>query len=257
MSTDLITDFWTHIDSKFVKPSKTDEHLAIQIFKFILSSVQDKSVLPSLLSPNYMQYMLTKFSRSKKHDKDEILMAFKEILNSLVSIVNSDNTKSKLQIAVLKKLILHPGDLMIEKKTGTKVVQAVTGNLNLEGIKKVSKIYRNIIENTISKEKPHIKTESFWTNAERMYAAHLLTRCLIMKLNSICVITICILNLLISLTRLMGHYKMVVDQEWRLDQLKFLFVYGFCEMPNVGVDLARKYSFTSFFLHSIHKYIYI
>ncbi|XP_034183243.1 MYB binding protein 1a isoform X1 [Osmia lignaria lignaria] len=227
VSTDLITDFWTHIDSKFVKPSKTDEHLVIQIFKFILSNVKDKSVLPSLLSPNYMQYMLTKFSRSKKHDKDEILVAFKEILNSLVSIVNNDNTKPKIQIAVLKKLILYPGDLMIEKKTGTKVVQAVTGNLNLEGIKKVSKIYRNIIENTIPKEKPNIKTESFWTNAERMYAAHLLTR-------------------------LMGHYKMVVDQEWRLDQLKFLFVYGFCEIPNVGVDLAPQ--FKEAFYHALdHK----
>ncbi|XP_029041713.1 myb-binding protein 1A-like protein [Osmia bicornis bicornis] len=227
VSTDLITDFWTHIDSKFVKPSKTDEHLAIQIFKFILSNVKDKSVLPSLLSPNYMQYMLTKFSRSKKHDKDEILMAFKEILNSLVSIVNNDNTKPKIQIAVLKKLILYPGNLMIEKKTGTKIVQAVTGNLNLEGIKKVSKIYRNIIENTISKEKSNIKTESFWTNAERMYAAHLLTR-------------------------LMGHYKMVVDQEWRLDQLKFLFVYGFCEISNVGVDLAPQ--FKEAFYHALdHK----
>lgn len=32
-----------------------------------------------------------------------------------------------------------------------------------------------------------------------------------------------------------------MDREWRLDQLKFLFTYGLCEVPNVGVDLARKY----------------
>ncbi|XP_003704944.2 MYB binding protein 1a [Megachile rotundata] len=227
VSTDLVSDFWTHIDCKFTKPSKTDEHLAVQMFKFILSSVKDKSILLSLLSPNYMQYMLTKFSRFKRHDKDEVLMAFKEILNSLVTVVSSDNIKSKLQIAVLKKLIIYPGDLMIEKKTGTKVVQTVTSNLSLEGIKKVSKIYRNIIENTLPKEKSNIKTESFWTNAERIYAAHLLTR-------------------------LMGHYKTVVDQEWRLDQLKFLFVYGLCEMPNVGVELASQFKET--FYHALdHK----
>lgn len=34
---------------------------------------------------------------------------------------------------------------------------------------------------------------------------------------------------------------MLMDKEWRLDQLKFLFTYGLCEMPNVGIDLARKY----------------
>ena len=65
---------------------------------------------------------------------------------------------------------------MIEKKTGTKVIQMLTGNLNLDGIKKVSKIYREIIENKVPRDKSNVKTESFWTNAERIYAAHLLTR---------------------------------------------------------------------------------
>lgn len=175
-SAELIAEFWAHIDQKFAKPSKNDELLAVTILKFILSNAIDKVVLPSLLSPNYMRHMLRKFSGNKRRDKDEVLLAFKEVLNLLVSTTSSKDTKVKTQIAVLKKLILYPGDLMIEKKTGTKVIQIVTGNLSLEGIKKVSKIYRDIIENTMPKEKPNAKTESFWTNAERIYAAHLLTR---------------------------------------------------------------------------------
>ena len=39
----------------------------------------------------------------------------------------------------------------------------------------------------------------------------------------------------------MGNSKTFVDREWRLDQLKCLFAYGLCEMPNVGIDLACKY----------------
>ncbi|CAD1478873.1 unnamed protein product [Heterotrigona itama] len=209
MSTELTVIFWTHIDQKFAKPSKTDEYVALQILKFILSNIIDKSMLPMLLSPNYMQHMLKKCSGSKHHNKDEVLLGFKEVLNLLTSVTNSDDTKMKIQIAVLKKLILYPGDLMIEKKTGTKIIQMFTGNLNLDGIKKVSKIYRGIMENTIPRDKSNDKAKSFWTNTERIYAAHLLTR-------------------------LIGHSKTFVDREWRLDQLKFLFAYGLCEMPNVG-----------------------
>ncbi|CAK9816347.1 Myb-binding protein 1A [Anthophora quadrimaculata] len=227
VSTELIIDFWTHIDQKFIKPSKTDEYLAIQILKFILSNTIDKSILPLLLSPNYVPHMLKKFSGSKHSNKDEVLLGFKEVLNLLVSITSHDDTKLKIQIAVLKKLILHPGDLMIEKKIGIKIIQTLTGQFNLDGIKKVSKIYRDIIANTISKEKSNVKTESFWTNAERIYAAHLLTR-------------------------LMGCPKTLMDREWRLDQLKFLFVYGLCEMPNVGIDLASQFKET--FYHALdHK----
>lgn len=179
MSAELIIDFWIYIDQKFIKPSKTDEYLVIQILKLILSNIVDKSILPSLLSPNYIQHMLKKCSGSKYHNKDEILLGFKEILNLLILATNSNDTKLKIQIAVLKKLILYPGDLMIEKKTGTKVIQMLTGNLNLDGIKKVSKIYRDIIENKVPRDKSNLKTESFWTNAERIYAAYLLTRYLI------------------------------------------------------------------------------
>ncbi|XP_017879918.1 myb-binding protein 1A-like protein [Ceratina calcarata] len=213
ISTKLVTEFWSCVDQQFVRPSKPDEYLAIQLLKFMLSNIVDKSMIPSLLSPNYMQYMLKKFSESKKHNKDEVLLGFKEVLNLLVSAINSDSTKLKTQITVLKKLILYPGDLMIEKKTGIKIIQILTGNMNSDGVKKVSNIYRDIIENSTSKEKRNTKAESFWTNAERIYAAHLLTR-------------------------LMGHPKMLEDKEWRIDQLKFLFMYGLCEMPNVGIDLA-------------------
>ena len=175
MSTELTVIFWTRIDEKFAKPSKTDEYVALKILKFILSNIVDKSILPLLLSPNYMQHMLKKCSGSKHHNKDEILLGFKEVLNLLTSVTNSD-TKLKIQIAVLKKLILYPGDLMIEKKTGTKIIQVLTGNLNLDGIKKVSKIYRGIMENTIPRDKSNDKAKPFWTNAERIYAVHLLTR---------------------------------------------------------------------------------
>lgn len=48
----------------------------------------------------------------------------------------------------------------------------------------------------------------------------------------------------------MGRQETFSDQDWRLEQLIFLFNYGLCEISNVGIELARK-------LFYIYLYIYI
>lgn len=119
--------------------------------------------------------MLKRFSNCKKNNNDEVLIAFKEILHLMVYVINDKDVKTETQLNMLKKFILHPGDLMIEKKTGTKVIQIITRNLKFDGIKKLCQLYRNIIENKIVKKKDDIKSD-LWTNTERSYAAQLLTR---------------------------------------------------------------------------------
>lgn len=122
-----------------------------------------------------MQHMLKRFSNCKKNNNDEVLIAFKEVLHLMVHVTNDKDIKTETQLNLLKKLILYPGDLMIEKETGTKVIQVITGNLKFDGIKKLCELYKNIIENKITKKGNDIKSE-LWTNAERSYAAQLLTR---------------------------------------------------------------------------------
>ncbi|KAG7212195.1 hypothetical protein KM043_012535 [Ampulex compressa] len=226
-TSELIVSFWTGIDRRFAKPSKTDEHLAVEVLRLLLKNITDTSILPMLLSPNFLQHVLKKLTNCKRNRNDKILIAFKELLTLLVSTTSSKDVKQKTQISVLKKLLLYPGDLMIEKKTGIKVIQAITGKLSLDGVKKVSKLYRDIIENVVPVEKQNANVESHWTNAERTYAAQLLTK-------------------------LMGHPETIADQEWRLEQLQFLFRYGLCEVSNVGVELAPHFK-DSFYRALDHK----
>lgn len=174
-STEFIADFWKAIDQRFTKPSKSDEYVITEILQLILSNITDKTVIPSLLSPNLLQHMLKRFSNCKRNNNDEVLTAFRKVLHLVVSATSDKDIKTKTQLNILKKLILHPGDLMIEKKTGIKVIQKITANLRLDGIKKLCQLYRDIIENKTIKERENIKVE-FWTNAERSYAAQLLTR---------------------------------------------------------------------------------
>lgn len=175
LSTRCVTDFWKAIDNKFAKLSANDECVATEIVRLIFSNVTDKTVIPFLLSPNLLQHMLNKFSSCKKNNNDKVLVAFREILHLVVSATSDKDVKTKTQLDILKKLILHSGDLMIERKTGTKVIQTITGNLKLDGIKKLCQLYRDIIENKLSKDKEDTKIK-LWTNAERSYAAQLLTK---------------------------------------------------------------------------------
>ncbi|XP_014470444.1 PREDICTED: DNA polymerase V-like [Dinoponera quadriceps] len=212
ISSELVADFWRIFDQKFVKPSKSEEYLAIEILRLILSKdITDKTIIPLLLSPNLLQHMLKKCSNCKNNN-DEILIAFKEVLHLMIYIINDKDIDTETQLNILKRLILHPGDLMIEKKTGTKVIQVITANLKFDGVQKLCQLYRDIIEIKITRKRSDIKSE-LWTNAERSYAAQLLTR-------------------------LMGHPETLSKQDWRLAELIFLFNYGLCEVPNVGIDLA-------------------
>lgn len=174
VATEFVADFWKGIDQRFIKPSKSDEYIAVEILQLILN-VTDKTVIPLLLSPNLLQHMLKRFSNCKRNNNDEVLIAFRKVLHLIVSATNDKDMKTKIQLNILKKLILHPGDLMIERKTSVKVIQIITGNLRIDGIKKLCQLYRDIIENKITKEREGTKTE-LWTNAERSYTAQLLTR---------------------------------------------------------------------------------
>lgn len=206
--TEYVDNFWSAIDQRFAKPSKTDEFVATEMFRLLLESLKDKSLIPNLLTEKYLQFMLRKCKFNKKNQKDEVVTAFKNVLTSLTNIV-SGITEDKVKMSVLKKLMLHPGDIMIEKLTGTKIIQLITDSLAAQGVKKLSKIYREIIEN------PQRDNEigKPWTNEERIYAAQLLTK-------------------------LLGHKAMITDHDWRLKLLKFLFRTGLCESPEIGVELA-------------------
>ena len=136
--------------------------------------MKDKSVIPKLLSEKYLQHMLRKCKFSNKKKKDEVIVAFQNVMISLTQVI-SENTEDKMKISTLKRLILYPGDLMIEKLTGSKVIQLITASLKAEGVKKLSKVYREIVEYPKAKEKCNEHKEP-WTNAERIYTAQLLTK---------------------------------------------------------------------------------
>ncbi|KAJ8687432.1 hypothetical protein QAD02_023226 [Eretmocerus hayati] len=211
--TEFVEQFWVGFDEHFKKASKSDEYLGVELFNLMLTSLKDESVIPILLSPNFVRHMLKRLSNNPKNKTDEVANLFKKALTLMVNRLNKD-VKTKIKITVLKKLIFSPGDLMIEKLTGIKVLQILINNLNAEGVKKVSNLFKEIAANTKFKEKLNSSIPEPWTNNERTYVTQLLT------------------------VKLMSHPELASDHEWRLEQQKFLFKLGLCETDNIGVELS-------------------
>lgn len=173
MGTEYVEKFWLAVDERFAKPSKTDKFVGTEIFRLILENLQDKLFILNLLSRNYLKYMLNRFFTHAKQKNDEIKDSFKQSLIKITSILDKE-TEGSIKLDVVKKLILYPGDLLIEKKTGTKVIQVLIDQMAGDTVKKLAKLYRQISTNKKLKEKDNSVTEP-WTNVERKYAAQILS----------------------------------------------------------------------------------
>lgn len=121
-----------------------------------------------------MRNILRIASANKRKKNDEVVIKIHKFFELLVLTMKRDDVQPKTRITLLKKLLLHPGDIMIEKQTGTKVIQMLTSSLTKDGVKKLAKIYAEITAATKQKDKNDQTV--VWTNMERIYTAQMLTR---------------------------------------------------------------------------------
>lgn len=162
------------MEAEFPRPSKTAEALAITILTHLLNNIKDKSAIPALLSHNFFKYMLKKCAMNKKNTKDPVIVGFKEFLTKIATVLDVE-TEPEVQIAVLRKLIFYPGDLMVERKIGVKILSKITVNLSTQGVKGLAAIYRSIVDTSATTERLNLAPKT-WSNMERMFAAQYLVK---------------------------------------------------------------------------------
>lgn len=113
--------------------------------------------------------------------------------------------------------MFYPGSFMFENITKSKILQQISRGLDSDGVKKLSKIYRDVI---IAKKEKIVGVEATesWINSERIYASQLLTK-------------------------LFSYPLMQNELDWKLDNLKFLMNIGIIKhdhYASVGNELAGK-----------------
>ncbi|XP_046395581.1 myb-binding protein 1A [Ischnura elegans] len=238
---------WSNVEQHLVKQNRNRQLVGLEVLKHIINHTQDKSQLSAFISPPFINIILKSKANAKQSQDKEMQVIFskvKEVFDVLMKNLQHESVNDKTKVLVLKKLLFHPGNFMIEKDTGLKIVQPITTSLASKGIKKLAKVYQDVVSGKISiKEedgntyrKPDFRALP-WKNKERIYAAQLLAR-------------------------LVGVTSMASEHDWKFEQAKFLLHWGVFskqlghsdsnEVGVVGLELAHALR-ESFFRSLDHK----
>lgn len=200
------------MDLLLTRPNRNRYFAFSTIFIGILENSIETSEIPNLLTKNYLQQMLNTFKTSVGKNKDKDFQQItQKLFEALLDALKKD-TKDKTKIKVLKKLLFYPGCFVFEKITKSKLIQNITATLNQEGVKKLSKIYRDVILAKTDRVINEEITEKWW-NTDRIYASHLLVK-------------------------LINHQSVNGENDWKISQLIFLMELALLPNDEIGQELA-------------------
>lgn len=190
--------------------------LATLLLKHIADNLTDLSSIPHLLTHNYLKQTLSHFKTLKLKQQDsEFQQQTHDFFNTLLNVLKKENVSNNTKFEILERLLFYPGSLIFEKTTKSKLVQQITLLLDVNGVKRLASVYRDVV---LGKKRQHESTEAWWNN-DRLYAAQLLVK-------------------------LLGHNAVTGENQWRIEELQFLMELSLIRKedgPSVGVELAGKF----------------
>ncbi|KAK5638318.1 hypothetical protein RI129_012613 [Pyrocoelia pectoralis] len=170
--------FVAELDRQLLRSNRIKLMAASLIVRHLLTSCQDSTIIPNLLSENFikqlLQYYRNRTNRNDPEFQDEIASLFDSLCKSL----QRDTVDVKTKLKVIKKLIFHPGSFMFENVTKSKNIQKLVRILDKESVKKLGGLYRDVL--IMKREKVCENKMESWLNSERIYAAQLLAKLLIL-----------------------------------------------------------------------------
>lgn len=114
-SDSLISSFWSILQPHFTGPhNRYQQMAAMKLFTYIVKNSSLDS-MHSLLSNWFMDMILKSFSRP---NADALVSYARLSISSVIDRISSSAT-ANIAYKVLLKFILPPGDMMVEKITGT------------------------------------------------------------------------------------------------------------------------------------------
>lgn len=191
-----------------------------------VQNVADPVFLPELFPKHFMHQTINYFRNNNK--KDDLRKTLYDFFENIRKTASNSDVSRKTKVAIIKKLLFWPGNFMFEKITKTKLVQQVTLALDTEGLKKLVKMYKKIVLAQTEKTKDDNTTEK-WSNADRIYAAQLITK-------------------------LLGNSRLVDDMDYRIEQLTFFVEIAL--FKNEHIENSLHGIFKETFFNSLNQKIY-
>ncbi|XP_050437310.1 uncharacterized protein LOC126843678 [Adelges cooleyi] len=208
-SDSLVQSFWSVLQPHFTGPhNRFQQMAAMKLFSNFVKNCSPNSMV-SLLSNWFLDMLLKSFSRS---NADALTSYAKTSITAVMERVSGLDT-AVIPYRVLLKFILPPGDMMIEKITGIKIVQNCLMKMDEEHIKLLAKQCHLVI---LMKKKGNNDKAHFWKIQDRGYAAQLLAR---------------ILGL-----------QNCTDTAWKIDQIKFMLENAFFASASEKYHISHELS---------------
>lgn len=214
----LIKPWCLEMDNQLQRLNRNKHIIIATMLTSFLENSTGSDIIPHLLTVNFISSTIQIFRHYRVKDKDdEFYFKMDKFFKTLSEKLQSKEIPAKDKISVLNKLLFYPGIFIFEKVTRTKIVQQITASLNAEGVKSLAALYCDVATAQKQKVAGNNQTEN-WINADRVYATQLVVK-------------------------LMGHSSVQKENEWRLDQLKFLLKLGLFKEDDisVGTELAGKF----------------
>lgn len=191
-----------------MKPNRNRFLITTELFSNILRNIKDSTVIPNLLTRNYIQQLLNNFKSLKMTKKDpEFCQIIQNFFNQLINSLKVENVPSEVKINVLKRLQFSPGSFVFEKITKSKTIQQITAILDSDGVQSLAKIYQDVVSGE------QLDKNDNWFNNDRLYAAHLLVK-------------------------LLNHPSIHNNIEFRVEGMKFLMDLSLMKNEAIGCELA-------------------
>ncbi|XP_018319326.1 uncharacterized protein LOC108732835 isoform X2 [Agrilus planipennis] len=193
----------------------------------IIRALDDLSLLTELLQYNFMLQLQHHFRTPNTSDPDypKAVARVNEFFETLLTVFRNSYILDQYKVALLKKLLLYPGDLLIDNYFDVKIVRGMTSILHTEGVKELSNLYKKIVTENIKKENK-AKVDSPWTLDEKRHASN-------------------------AFVQLLAHPAVSEEFDWRTEQMRFLIHRGFIDDNSVEnidpqlSDFLRELFYTS------------
>lgn len=219
----LLPTFLTCLDAQLLKFNRNRLFIASIILRNILPNIKDSEQIPSLLTDNFVRKLVEHYENKKWKSDSELTAELKDTFKTLIDSLAKEETSSLVKMNVIKKLIFYPGTLTFETMTEIRVLQNLVPTLDLQGIKSLSKLLKEIVFDLSQAADKDGKRA--WSNAEKTYALQMLVK-------------------------LLSHSKIKDDVSFRAEHTKLFMDLGFLKNTKTAL-ISGKLLHKHFFVRAL------
>ena len=214
-----LLEFWNgEVNETLAASNKIKEVVTLRLMtEFCNQGIIKPNTMIALLTPRFIKMIVNSLKNLRQQKHDVLQTFYDEFFSALnvyfTKVAPPDSEDDTHRVEIIKKFLLHPGQLLIEKYLPQNAVHQLITKLNKGGISQMFALYKDILLGKLPKNASD-PTNNTWLNIEKQQCAQMMQY-------------------------LIGQKTMQHDIEWRSEQLQFLLNVSLFYSSNDGTPVRR------------------